>query len=77
MKKKIILLLPSILLLSAISVFADFQDNDDCDPAWAPFWQTSCTYSTEDSIGNMIMYKKTCKHFIFTTKCNTVPMYDL
>jgi len=77
MKKKRFLLLPAILLLSAISVFAFVQEQDGCDPAWAPFWKTSCTYSGYDASGNLVMYKKTCKHFIVTTKCYTEALYDL
>lgn len=76
MKKKKFLL-PAILLLSTFSVFALEADKDGCDPAWAPFWATSCTYTTQDANGNDIMYKKTCKHFIFTTKCYTEALYDL
>lgn len=77
MKKKTFLLLSTIILFSAITFFADVADNDDCDPGWAPFWKTSCLYTSEDPSGNMIMYRKTCKHFIFTTKCYVTPVYDL
>ena len=50
---------------------------DPAEEKWAPFWKTSCNYSSEDPSGNMIMYRKTCKHFIFTTKCYVTPVYDL
>jgi hypothetical protein len=75
-KKKLSILLLFTMVLGVSSVNA-FKDKDDCTPNWAPFWQTSCSYTAEDENGELVRYQKTCSHFIFTTKCFVTPLYDL
>jgi len=75
-KKKILSTMFLTLFILATSIIA-FADNDDCTPSWAPFWKTSCTYTGFDQNGELIMYKKTCRHFIFTTSCSVEAKYDI
>ena len=71
----------TFLLMAAVMLFTTtafaLVDKDGCTPAWAPFWSTSCTFTSEDENGELVMYQTTCSHFIFTTKCTTVPLYDI
>lgn len=75
-KKSLNLLSLAAMLLLATTTFA-FSDKDGCKPGWAPFWSTTCTFTSEDQNGELVMYKTTCHHFIFTTKCYTEPINDL
>jgi|LakMenEpi03Aug12_release.lakeMendotaPanAssembly.Ray.scaffolds.fasta_scaffold1440301_1 hypothetical protein len=75
MKRKIQKLSLMSLLVGATLVA--FAKSDGCDASWAPFWKTSCTYTSFDQNGELVMYEKTCSHFIFTIKCTTQPLYDM
>ncbi len=75
-KKSLNLLILAAMMFVGTTTFA-LADNDSCKPGWAPFWSTSCTFTSEDQNGELVMYKTTCRHFIFTTKCFTEPLYDM
>ncbi len=77
MKKKIMTLLLLGAMISVTSTAIAVVDQDGCTPGWAPFWSTSCTFTAEDQNGELVMYKTTCRHFIFTTKCTTEAVYDI
>lgn len=69
-------LLVVVFIIASFSLKA-FVAEDGCTPGWAPFWSTSCTFTSFDQNGELVMYKTTCRHFIFTTSCSTEAIYDI